>query len=106
MSPRAGGARFSVLPPSPGAYIRGRFTQQDVDHRAVVYVIPPEVEVTNDSFRFRPTDPAGNSASPDTWVSEVFVTRRLFSCLLLISVPQTGSVLVPGPALRHLLQNL
>lgn len=30
----------------------------------------------------------------------------VFSCLLLSSVPQTGPVLVPGPALRHLLQNL
>ncbi|CAF89138.1 unnamed protein product, partial [Tetraodon nigroviridis] len=52
----------------PGASIRGRFTQQDVDRRAVAYVIPADVAVTNDSFRFRLTDPAGNSAPPDLWV--------------------------------------
>lgn len=52
----------------PGASIRGRFTQQDVDRRAVAYIIPAEVAVTNDSFHFRLTDPAGNSAPPDLWV--------------------------------------
>ncbi|XP_035502757.2 FRAS1-related extracellular matrix protein 1b isoform X2 [Scophthalmus maximus] len=48
-----------------GAYIRGRFTQRDVDRRAVVFVLPVDVEVTADSFEFRLSDPAGNAALPD-----------------------------------------
>lgn len=52
----------------PGAYIRGRFTQRDLDRRAVVFVIPADVEATADDFQFRLTDPAGNSAPPDTCV--------------------------------------
>uniref|UniRef100_A0A3Q3W4V2 C-type lectin domain-containing protein n=1 Tax=Mola mola TaxID=94237 RepID=A0A3Q3W4V2_MOLML len=46
------------------SYIKGRFTQRDVDQRAVVFVLPADVEVTADSFRFRLTDAAGNSALP------------------------------------------
>lgn len=53
----------SLLP--AGAYIRGRFTQRDVDQRAVVFVLPADVEVTSDSFQFRLTDPAGNTAAPE-----------------------------------------
>ncbi|CAJ1059620.1 FRAS1-related extracellular matrix protein 1b [Xyrichtys novacula] len=49
-----------------GAYIRGRFTQRDVDQRAVVFVLPADVEVTADSFEFRLVDPAGNTALPET----------------------------------------
>ncbi|XP_070816237.1 FRAS1-related extracellular matrix protein 1b [Chaetodon trifascialis] len=48
-----------------GAYIKGRFTQRDVDQRAVVFVLPADVEVTADSFQFRLTDPAGNAALPE-----------------------------------------
>ncbi|KAG7514301.1 FRAS1-related extracellular matrix protein 1-like [Solea senegalensis] len=48
-----------------GAYIRGRFTQRDVDQRAVLYVLPADMEVTADSFEFRLTDPAGNAALPE-----------------------------------------
>uniref|UniRef100_A0A7N8XN69 Fras1 related extracellular matrix 1b n=1 Tax=Mastacembelus armatus TaxID=205130 RepID=A0A7N8XN69_9TELE len=44
-----------------GAYIKGRFTQRDVDQRAVVFVLPADMEVTADSFQFRLTDPAGNA---------------------------------------------
>lgn len=39
-----------------------------MDRRALVYVISPEVELANDSFWFRLTDPAGNSAWPDRCV--------------------------------------
>lgn len=53
------------LPVPPGAYIKGRFTQRDVDRRAVVFVLPVDVEVTADSFQFRLTDPAGNTALPE-----------------------------------------
>uniref|UniRef100_A0A8P4KJE7 Fras1 related extracellular matrix 1b n=1 Tax=Dicentrarchus labrax TaxID=13489 RepID=A0A8P4KJE7_DICLA len=44
-----------------GAYIKGRFTQRDVDQRAVLFVLPADMEVTADSFQFRLTDPAGNT---------------------------------------------
>ncbi|XP_049444192.1 FRAS1-related extracellular matrix protein 1b [Epinephelus fuscoguttatus] len=48
-----------------GAYIKGRFTQRDVDRRAVVFVLPADMEVTADSFQFRLTDPAGNTMLPE-----------------------------------------
>ncbi|KAM3876288.1 FRAS1-related extracellular matrix protein 1b [Diretmus argenteus] len=48
-----------------GAYIKGRFTQRDVDQRAVVFVVPADMEVTGDSFQFRLTDPAGNTMLPE-----------------------------------------
>ena len=48
-----------------GGYIKGRFTQRDVDQRAVLYVVPGDVDVTGDSFEFRVTDPAGNTMLPD-----------------------------------------
>ncbi|XP_062419236.1 FRAS1-related extracellular matrix protein 1b [Pungitius pungitius] len=48
-----------------GAYIKGRFTQRDVDQRAVVFVLPADMEVTADSFLFRLTDPAGNTILPE-----------------------------------------
>ncbi|XP_028254833.1 FRAS1-related extracellular matrix protein 1b isoform X3 [Parambassis ranga] len=47
-----------------GAYISGRFTQRDVDQRSVLFVVPADMEVTSDSFRFRLSDPAGNAALP------------------------------------------
>uniref|UniRef100_A0A8C7RB87 Fras1 related extracellular matrix 1b n=1 Tax=Oncorhynchus mykiss TaxID=8022 RepID=A0A8C7RB87_ONCMY len=54
-----------------GAYIKGRFTQRDLEQRAVLYVIPTDMEVTGDSFEFRLTDPAGNTMLPEilqlTW---------------------------------------
>ncbi|KAM7012171.1 LOW QUALITY PROTEIN: FRAS1-related extracellular matrix protein 1b [Tautogolabrus adspersus] len=48
-----------------GAYIKGRFTQRDVDQRAVVFILPVDMEVTADSFEFRLIDPAGNTALPE-----------------------------------------
>ncbi|KAG5850921.1 hypothetical protein ANANG_G00087500 [Anguilla anguilla] len=48
-----------------GGYIKGRFTQKDLDQRAVRYVIDPEIEVTGDSFEFHVTDPAGNTMLPE-----------------------------------------
>ncbi|XP_036971006.1 FRAS1-related extracellular matrix protein 1b isoform X3 [Acanthopagrus latus] len=56
-----------------GAYIRGRFTQRDVDQRAVVFVLPADVDVTADSFQFRLVDPAGNTALPE--ILELFWSR-------------------------------
>ncbi|XP_030646966.1 FRAS1-related extracellular matrix protein 1b [Chanos chanos] len=49
-----------------GGYIKGRFTQRDLDQRAVRYVIPSDIEVTADSFEFRVIDPAGNTMLPET----------------------------------------
>ncbi|XP_056271069.1 FRAS1-related extracellular matrix protein 1b [Pseudoliparis swirei] len=48
-----------------GAYIKGRFTQRDVDQRAVAFVLPADMEVTSDSFLFRLIDPAGNTMLPE-----------------------------------------
>ncbi|KAM3619849.1 uncharacterized protein V6R79_014624 [Siganus canaliculatus] len=48
-----------------GAYIKSRFSQRDVDQRAVVFVVPADVEVTADSFQFHLIDPAGNTALPE-----------------------------------------
>ncbi|XP_077082463.1 FRAS1-related extracellular matrix protein 1b isoform X2 [Siphateles boraxobius] len=48
-----------------GAYIKGRFTQKDLDQKAVRYVIPADMEVTADSFEFQVTDPAGNTMLPE-----------------------------------------
>ncbi|XP_023809830.1 FRAS1-related extracellular matrix protein 1 isoform X2 [Oryzias latipes] len=47
-----------------GAFIRARFTQRDVDRRALLFIVPADVEVTSDSFEFQLSDAAGNSASP------------------------------------------
>lgn len=58
-------SRVETLVVPPGAYIRGRFTQRDVDQRAVVFVLPADVDVTADSFQFRLVDPAGNTALPE-----------------------------------------
>ncbi|KAG5275412.1 hypothetical protein AALO_G00120010 [Alosa alosa] len=48
-----------------GGYIKGRFTQKDLDQKAIRYVIPADMEVTADSFEFRVTDPAGNTMLPE-----------------------------------------
>lgn len=57
-----------------GGYIKGRFTQKDVDQKAVRYVIPLDIEVTAASFEFQLTDPAGNTMLPEVYV-------YLFLCL-------------------------
>uniref|UniRef100_A0A3B5APF7 FRAS1-related extracellular matrix protein 1-like n=1 Tax=Stegastes partitus TaxID=144197 RepID=A0A3B5APF7_9TELE len=51
------------------AYIRGRFTQRDLDRRFVLFVVPADVEVTADSFQFILSDPAGNVALPQLQLS-------------------------------------
>ncbi|KAA0712127.1 FRAS1-related extracellular matrix protein 1 [Triplophysa tibetana] len=48
-----------------GAYIKGRFTQKDVNQKAVRYVVPVDMEVTSDSYEFQITDPAGNTMLPE-----------------------------------------
>lgn len=48
-----------------GGYIKGRFTQKDLEQKAIRYIIPADMEVTADSFEFRVTDPAGNTMLPE-----------------------------------------
>ncbi|KAK1165439.1 FRAS1-related extracellular matrix protein 1b [Acipenser oxyrinchus oxyrinchus] len=54
-----------------GEYVKGRFTQRDLNLRSIRYVINPSIEVTGDSFEFRVSDPAGNAMLPEvmelTW---------------------------------------
>ncbi|RXN20441.1 FRAS1-related extracellular matrix 1-like protein [Labeo rohita] len=60
--------RFTFQPTdgtNTGAYIKGRFTQKDLEQKAVRYVIPADMEVTADSFEFQITDPAGNTMLPE-----------------------------------------
>ncbi|XP_047442063.1 FRAS1-related extracellular matrix protein 1b [Mugil cephalus] len=49
-----------------GAYIRGRFTQEDVDQRSVLFILPSDMEVTADGFEFLLSDRAGNTMLPQT----------------------------------------
>nr|XP_061790288.1 FRAS1-related extracellular matrix protein 1-like [Nerophis lumbriciformis] len=67
--------QFSILTPPAfghlenvrtGAYVRGRFTQRDVESRSLVFVVPVDTDVTEDRFLFRLSDPAGNAADPQT----------------------------------------
>uniref|UniRef100_W5LF34 Fras1 related extracellular matrix 1b n=1 Tax=Astyanax mexicanus TaxID=7994 RepID=W5LF34_ASTMX len=48
-----------------GAYIKGRFSQKDVDQRALRFIIPSDIDVTADSFEFQVKDPAGNTMLPE-----------------------------------------
>ncbi|XP_069794621.1 FRAS1-related extracellular matrix protein 1b [Narcine bancroftii] len=48
-----------------GEYIRSRFTQKDVDRRAVRYIINPSGDQTSDNFEFKISDAAGNSNVPE-----------------------------------------
>uniref|UniRef100_A0A8C7DVB6 Fras1 related extracellular matrix 1b n=1 Tax=Oncorhynchus kisutch TaxID=8019 RepID=A0A8C7DVB6_ONCKI len=67
---------FTITRPPHFGYLENsltgrRFTQRDLEQRAVLYVIPTDMEVTGDSFEFRVTDPAGNTMLPEilqlTW---------------------------------------
>ncbi|KAM8875399.1 FRAS1-related extracellular matrix protein 1b [Spinachia spinachia] len=87
-----------------GAYIKGRFTQRDVDHRAVVFVLPADMEVTADSFLFRLTDPAGNTMLPEilelSW-SRVELSATCYrtcetSGTLQIQIQRSGKSLDPA----------
>ncbi|RVE74139.1 hypothetical protein OJAV_G00038340 [Oryzias javanicus] len=56
-----------------GAFISSRFTQRDVDQRALLFIVPADVEVTSDSFEVQLSDAAGNSVPPQ--VLELFWSR-------------------------------
>ncbi|XP_029473303.1 LOW QUALITY PROTEIN: FRAS1-related extracellular matrix protein 1-like [Rhinatrema bivittatum] len=49
-----------------GSYVSDTFTQQDLNQKAIRYIINPSAEVTSDSFEFRVSDPAGNTIAPET----------------------------------------
>lgn len=65
-----------------GGYIKGRFTQKDVDQKAVRYIIPSDMEVTADSFEFKLTDPAGNIMLPEVYVICYCVCVHVLYCRL------------------------
>ncbi|XP_023668989.2 FRAS1-related extracellular matrix protein 1b [Paramormyrops kingsleyae] len=87
-----------------GGYIKGRFTQQDLNQRAVLYVIWPSVQGTEDSFEFQVSDPAGNSMPPE--VLEVKWSRVEFSVtcfrvcenvgMLALQVTRSGNSVDPA----------
>ncbi|XP_042191644.1 FRAS1-related extracellular matrix protein 1b [Callorhinchus milii] len=64
---------FTVLRPpnfgylenvNTGGYIRGTFTQSDIDRRRIRYIVNSSIEVISDSYEFKISDPAGNSIVP------------------------------------------
>ncbi|XP_029005008.1 FRAS1-related extracellular matrix protein 1b [Betta splendens] len=73
-----------------GAYIQGRFTQRDVDQRAVVFVIPADVGVMADSFQFLLTDPAGNAMLPE--ILELSWSRVEFSATCYRTCETAGTL--------------
>nr|XP_006002762.1 PREDICTED: FRAS1-related extracellular matrix protein 1-like [Latimeria chalumnae] len=48
-----------------GSYVRGTFTQKNINQRIIRYIINPSVEVTLDSFEFKVLDPVGNTVVPE-----------------------------------------
>lgn len=61
-----------------GGYIKGRFTQKDLDQKALRYIIPADMEVTADSFEFRVTDPAGNTMLPEVYVALHKISENMY----------------------------
>ncbi|XP_076010666.1 FRAS1-related extracellular matrix protein 1b isoform X2 [Genypterus blacodes] len=86
------------------AYIKGRFTQRDLDQRSVVFVLPADMEVTADSFQFRLTDPAGNTMLPEifelSWSRVEFSATCYRTCetsgTLQIQIKRTGASVDPA----------
>ncbi|XP_060797324.1 FRAS1-related extracellular matrix protein 1b isoform X2 [Neoarius graeffei] len=75
-----------------GGYIKGRFTQKDVDQKAVRYIIPSDKEVTADSFEFQLTDPAGNIMLPE--VMELLWSRVELTASCYRVCENTGTLAV------------
>ncbi|XP_076880729.1 FRAS1-related extracellular matrix protein 1b [Brachyhypopomus gauderio] len=82
-----------------GGYVKGRFTQKDVDQRALRYVVPSDMEVTADSFEFRLSDPAGNTMLPEVMELRWSRVELMASCYrvcenagtLAVQVTRTGN---------------
>ncbi|MEQ2300727.1 hypothetical protein AMECASPLE_028822 [Ameca splendens] len=89
---------FIIRPPqfgflenaATGASISRRFTQQDLDQRSVLYILPVDVNVTTDSFQFRLVDPAGNQAPP--LMLELFWSRVQLSASCYRTCETSGSL--------------
>ncbi|XP_068447643.1 FRAS1-related extracellular matrix protein 1b isoform X2 [Clinocottus analis] len=73
-----------------GAYIKSRFTQRDVDQRAVAFVLPADMEVTADSFLFSLTDTAGNTMLPE--ILELFWSRMELSATCYRTCETSGTL--------------
>ncbi|XP_049585835.1 FRAS1-related extracellular matrix protein 1b isoform X4 [Syngnathus scovelli] len=87
-----------------GAYVQGRFSQRDVEGRSLVYVVPADVDVTEDGFLFRLSDPAGNVAVPQmlnlSW-SRIELTASCFRMcetagMLQIQIQRRGKSVDPA----------
>ncbi|KAM4738568.1 LOW QUALITY PROTEIN: FRAS1-related extracellular matrix protein 1b [Anableps anableps] len=90
---------FSIIRPprfgslenaATGASISRRFTQQDLDRRSVLYILPADVDVTADRFRFRLVDPAGNRAPPQ--MLELFWSRVQLSASCYRTCETSGTL--------------
>ncbi|KAG7327532.1 hypothetical protein KOW79_009138 [Hemibagrus wyckioides] len=87
-----------------GGYIKGRFTQKDVDQKAVRYIIPSDMEVTADSFEFQLTDPAGNIMLPEVMELRWSRVELMASCYrvcenagtLAVQVMRSGNSVDPA----------
>uniref|UniRef100_A0A8C8RR37 FRAS1-related extracellular matrix protein 1 n=1 Tax=Pelusios castaneus TaxID=367368 RepID=A0A8C8RR37_9SAUR len=61
------GPRYGYLENiTTGGFIQEGFSQKDLNGKIILYVINPSREVNSDSLEFQVTDPAGNSAAPQT----------------------------------------
>lgn len=49
---------------SPGAFVRQRFTQRDLNKRNILYIINPSQDALSDSLDFAVSDPLGNTGPP------------------------------------------
>uniref|UniRef100_A0A673C1D9 Fras1 related extracellular matrix 1b n=1 Tax=Sphaeramia orbicularis TaxID=375764 RepID=A0A673C1D9_9TELE len=99
---------FSIIRPPHFGYLentvtgmRSRFTQRDLDQRAVVFILPVDVEVMADSFQFRLTDPAGNSLLLELSWSRVELSATCYrTCetvgMLQIQIQRSGKSLDPA----------
>uniref|UniRef100_A0A4W4GI01 C-type lectin domain-containing protein n=1 Tax=Electrophorus electricus TaxID=8005 RepID=A0A4W4GI01_ELEEL len=79
-----------------GGYVKGRFTQKDVDQQALRYVIPSDMEVTADSFEFQLSDPAGNTVLPE--VMELRWSRVELTASCYRVCENAGTLAVKGTA--------
>ncbi|XP_028301158.1 FRAS1-related extracellular matrix protein 1-like, partial [Gouania willdenowi] len=63
-----------------GSYIGGRFTQRDVDQRALVFIIPTNVNQTQDQFEFKLRDVSGRMSSPQRLSISWSIVQLSMSC--------------------------
>uniref|UniRef100_A0A8C6HUT0 FRAS1-related extracellular matrix protein 1 n=1 Tax=Mus spicilegus TaxID=10103 RepID=A0A8C6HUT0_MUSSI len=49
-----------------GEFIHERFSQKDLSHKTILYIINPSLQVTSDILEFQAMDPTGNTATPQS----------------------------------------